>query len=178
MLYKLGKLVLSSVIVLLSIQGYSSIQENIPDGKLDTLESMKQKAIQMAGKGEFNQSREIFHEILKHKKGIYPDHHPQIADAYINLGVIHKKQGYYDKSLAYYKKAENIYDKQEEVDDLKLGTSYLNMANIFSLQKDKEKAELYYNKAISLYNKDSLKNIDRLASVYNNLGTLYNNLGL
>ncbi|MFP4042052.1 MAG: CHAT domain-containing protein [Bacteroidales bacterium] len=178
MLYKLGKLVLSSVIVLLAIQGYSSIQENIPDGKPDTLNSMKQKAIQMARKGKFNQSREIFHEILKHKREIYPDHHPQIADAYINLGVIYKKQGYYNKSLAYYKKAENIYDKQEEVDDLKLGTSYLNMANIFSLQKDKEKAELYYNKAISLYNKDSLKNIDRLASVYNNLGTLYNNLGL
>lgn len=177
MLHPRIKIVVTAVIVLLSLHSKETLP-SIPAGiKADSLALMKQKAIQMAGKGKFSESRDIFREILKYKNETYPELHPSIADTYLNLGVIYKKQGYYDKSLEYYRKAEKIYKQQDSVERRKLGTSYMNMANIFSLQKDKEKAELYNNKAISLYKKDSIKNRDRLASVYNNLGTLYNNMG-
>ncbi len=140
----------------------------------DSLLILKNQAIRLAGEGNYRESSSIFRRILAIKRDIYPAKHHEIANTLVNIGVVYKKQGYYDKSLDYYEKAVHIYEKQEHPIQRKLGNTYSNMANIFTLQKDKAKAEIYYQKAIDLYQQDSLKNRDLISSIYNNLGILYN----
>ncbi|MFO8235670.1 MAG: CHAT domain-containing protein [Bacteroidales bacterium] len=175
---KLRKITLITTILLFSIKSYCNLTTTSTDNQFNSLDSLKKRALEMAAREKFQQSRDIFMDILKYKKEkLQDDNHKTIADTYVNIGVIYKKQGYYDKSMEYYLKAERIYEKQDTISNRKLGSNYLNMANIFSLQKDKEKAELYYHKAISLLKKDSLENLEQLSWIYNNLGALYNNLG-
>ncbi len=91
------------------------------------------------------------------------------ANAYNNLGVIHRQHGMPDSALTFYIQAQKYFEHLNDTEGLV--KILVNIGKVYFSMKEYDKAKKYYLNALDIVM--GLDNLDYKSAVYQNLGTVY-----
>ena len=106
-------------------------------------------------------------------KDVYIDTH--LANCNENLGVVLDNLGEYEQAKEYTDKALHLFIKLYSPNDIKVAACHSNLGGILENLEDTENAIENYSKSIEIYLENHREY--EAAVVYNNVGTLYYNVG-
>lgn len=105
-------------------------------------------AIIKQGERNFLEALDLFDEVLKIRKKIYSDQHPNVAFVYTNIAQVYTTQDKLPKALEYQQKALEIYKKNFGEKHPELANVYNLMGAIYAKQGDHKVALSTYQKAL------------------------------
>lgn len=118
---------------------------------------------------QYDSARYYYGIAMKQSK----DNGLSLSSFYTNLGVLHKREGEYEKALEYYLKGYeyDLEQKNQYGQFLKL----MNISNLYALYfKDEDRAIAYAIKALEIaYKTSDVKILNSVGTLLNNIGTLY-----
>ena len=127
--------------------------------------------------GEWKQAQACSLRAMAQGEANLPPDHPELAQAYNNVGVTYGDLGSHSKALEYKLKALTIRERVLPPEHPDLAQSYNNVGSTYGDLGNHSEALKYKLKALTIYEKALPPEHPDLAMAYNNVGGTYGDLG-
>ena len=142
----------------------------------DSARHYSNTGIKQYGEGFYERAMNSFISSLEFYKAREDTEASEIAGVYSNLGVVSRVLLRYEDAIKHYDTAEVILEDNYGRDHINLGVVYQNQGNILRQDRDFSRALQYYYRGLAIFEKYE-ENPNWLASLYNNIGLLYSDIG-
>ena len=123
--------------------------------------------------GDLDKAQDYLANSLLIIRKVLPTDHPDLADAYGNIGRLEYELGKYDSAIMHFNTCESIYLSRFGDDYLHLGYIYDNKGNIYFTRSDFETALEYYRNALNIFTLNLPAGHPVISNSYNNIGMVY-----
>ena len=126
--------------------------------------------------GEYDRALKYEFEAKDMLEKVLSANHPDIANAYNEIGVIYFAQKLYDDAEQCFEKALHIYENVFGEQNSSIALTYMNLGETNRKRADYEKALDFQTKAIDIYENVSDTDSLNLASAYNNKASVLDDM--
>lgn len=150
--------------------------EQLPEADSLLLNAWHELMTHQHREGDFEQSLVTINEAIDYLLALKGDQAPELADVYTNAAVTYWQLGDYKEASHWGEEALRIclqYDALRE----SLGTYYNNLGLFCTSRYELREAMRYFKLATSAYEEYGGTSPSNLAIAYNNIATIYGNLG-
>jgi len=135
------------------------------------------KASALDSLGRYEESKEIYEEVLRWQIENLGEEHPDVAWSLHNIGLVYNELGEYGKALEYYEKSLEMSKKIYGDEHPNVAANLNNIGLVYKNLGEYDKALGYYEKSLEISKKILGEEHLAVATSLNNIGNVYCNLG-